>query len=135
MLVLSAVLASVFLARQEMVEFLKQLLGTLTFSSNFVLWRQTGYFDTSSALKLLLHTWPFSRVGLTGMLHSPKSIERVALYSFKPLLCDGSSCRTELDGVFLYPDEGHFSPLGSRIVGQQSDLNALGATMDMSDGR
>ena len=60
MLAFSAVLAAVFLARQEMVEFLKQMLGTLSFSSNFVLWRQSGYFDTSSALKLLLHTWSLS---------------------------------------------------------------------------
>ena len=60
MLVFSAALAGVFLARQEIAEFIKQVLGTLTFSSNLVLWRQTGYFDTASSLKLLLHTWSLS---------------------------------------------------------------------------
>lgn len=60
MLVFSAALAGVFLARQEIAEFLKQVLGTLTFSSNLVLWQQTGYFDTASSLKLLLHTWSLS---------------------------------------------------------------------------
>jgi len=60
MLVFSTALAGVFLLRQEIAEFLKQVLGTLTFSSNLVLWRQTGYFDTASSLKLLLHTWSLS---------------------------------------------------------------------------
>ena len=60
MLAFSAVLAAVFLTRQDLTEFLKQMFGTLTFSSNIVLWRQSGYFDTSSALKLLLHTWSLS---------------------------------------------------------------------------
>jgi len=60
MLAFSAVLAAVFLTRHDMVEFLKQMLGTLSFSSNIVLWRQSGYFDTSSAFKLLLHTWSLS---------------------------------------------------------------------------
>lgn len=60
MLVFSATLATVFLTRQDMAEFVKQTLGTLTFSSNFVLWRQSGYFDTDSSLKLLLHTWSLS---------------------------------------------------------------------------
>lgn len=60
MLVFSTVLASLFLTRQDMAEFVRQTLGTLSFSSNFVLWRQSGYFDTSSSLKLLLHTWSLS---------------------------------------------------------------------------
>lgn len=60
MLVFSTVLASLFLTRQDMAEFVKQTVGTLSFSSNIVLWRQSGYFDTSSSLKLLLHTWSLS---------------------------------------------------------------------------
>lgn len=60
MLSLTVVLAAVFLTRQDMTSFLTQLTGTLTFSSNLVLWRQTGYFDASSSLKLLLHTWSLS---------------------------------------------------------------------------
>jgi len=60
MLLFSAVLATFFLTRQDMAEFVKQTLGTLTFSSNIVLWRQSGYFDGASSLKLLLHTWSLS---------------------------------------------------------------------------
>ena len=44
MLALSAVLAAVFLTRHDSAEFLKQMFGTLSFSSNIVLWRQSGLF-------------------------------------------------------------------------------------------
>lgn len=37
-----------------------QLLGALTFSANFVLWQQSGYFDGAAALKPLLHMWSLS---------------------------------------------------------------------------
>jgi len=60
MLAFSGVLASLLLTRADLFEFLKQLTGTLTFSSNIVLWQQSGYFDTTSALKPLLHTWSLS---------------------------------------------------------------------------
>ena len=60
MLTFAAVLGSLFLTRADLFDFLKQLAGTLSFSSNIVLWRQTGYFDTASALKPLLHTWSLS---------------------------------------------------------------------------
>lgn len=60
MLIFSAMLAGAFLAQQDIVDFLKQLMGTLSFSSNVFFWRQSGYFDSASAQKLLLHTWSLS---------------------------------------------------------------------------
>lgn len=37
-----------------------QLLGAMTFSANWVLWRQAGYFDGAAELKPLLHMWSLS---------------------------------------------------------------------------
>jgi len=66
---------------------------------------------------------------LSALLHSLKPIAGVQPYSFNTLLCDGKSCRTELDNTTLYRDVGHFSPLGSRVIGSQSSLNASVSTL------
>lgn len=60
MLAFTAVLGGMLLTRADLFELLKQMAGTLSFSANIVLWQQSGYFDTSSALKPLLHTWSLS---------------------------------------------------------------------------
>lgn len=41
----------------EMKEFGQSILGTATFSSNIYFLMKTGYFDTASEVKPLLHTW------------------------------------------------------------------------------
>lgn len=41
----------------EMRDFVMQVLGTVTFTGNFVLWSQTGYFESTAELKPLLHVW------------------------------------------------------------------------------
>jgi len=41
----------------EMQEFSKSLVSVFTFSSNIFFWLESGYFDSSSELKPLLHTW------------------------------------------------------------------------------
>lgn len=41
----------------EMKAFAKSLIAVSTFSSNFLFWREIGYFDISGHLKPLLHTW------------------------------------------------------------------------------
>ena len=41
----------------EMKEFGQSILGTATFSSNIYFLMKTGYFDTASEAKPLLHTW------------------------------------------------------------------------------
>lgn len=53
----TAVFAPWFLNQMELRDFAVQLVGAITFTGNFVLWQQTGYFEGSSDLKPLLHIW------------------------------------------------------------------------------
>ena len=53
----TAVLAYVLLDAVEWHDFTRQLAGAVTFTGNFALWQQTGYFEGSAALKPLLHVW------------------------------------------------------------------------------
>ena len=55
-----ASIAPWLLTSLEYADFQKQLLGAITFTSNIVLWQQSGYFAQASALKPLLHTWSLS---------------------------------------------------------------------------
>jgi peptidoglycan/LPS O-acetylase OafA/YrhL len=41
----------------DMKAFSESVLSVSTFSSNFLFWRTTGYFDSETELKPLLHTW------------------------------------------------------------------------------
>lgn len=41
----------------DMRDFSQSLVAVATFSSNILFWRESGYFDTASELKPLLHTW------------------------------------------------------------------------------
>jgi len=45
------------LSTPQFVDYFESLIGAATFTSNFVFWQQSGYFDTASELKLLIHTW------------------------------------------------------------------------------
>jgi peptidoglycan/LPS O-acetylase OafA/YrhL len=58
-LVLSAVCVAgwIFLLPSDFVVLGKQILGGSTFSANFVLWWQSGYFSAKAALQPLLHLW------------------------------------------------------------------------------
>lgn len=58
-LVLSAVCVAgwIFLLPSNFVVLGKQILGGSTFSANFVLWWQAGYFSPDARLKPLLHLW------------------------------------------------------------------------------
>ncbi|CAN5604985.1 acyltransferase family protein [soil metagenome] len=50
--------AAVFLLdAREWNDYTAQLAGAVTFTANFVLWQQTGYFEGAAALKPLLHVW------------------------------------------------------------------------------
>ena len=55
-----AAIAPALLASLEYEDFRRQLIGALTFTSNIVLWRQSGYFAQAAELKPLLHTWSLS---------------------------------------------------------------------------
>ena len=50
----------VALTHQQWLEYLKQLIGALTFTANMVLPMQTGYFESTSEGKPLLHIWSLS---------------------------------------------------------------------------
>lgn len=44
----------------EMIEFSQQVASSITFVSNILYWRESGYFDVASHEKWLLHTWSLS---------------------------------------------------------------------------
>jgi peptidoglycan/LPS O-acetylase OafA/YrhL len=58
-LVLVASLAAgwFLLLTDEYMHLGKHVVGGAAFASNFVLWREAGYFDTASESKILLHLW------------------------------------------------------------------------------
>lgn len=45
------------LLADEYMELGKHIAGAAVFASNFVLWRETGYFDAAAETKPLLHLW------------------------------------------------------------------------------
>ena len=46
-----------WLLPSDLKEFSEAVVSVFTFSSNILFWRTSGYFDTDSELKPLLHTW------------------------------------------------------------------------------
>jgi peptidoglycan/LPS O-acetylase OafA/YrhL len=50
-------LAWLCLPPDAMSDYALSLIGVATFSSNFVFWKQDGYFETAAELTPLLHTW------------------------------------------------------------------------------
>jgi len=52
-----ALVAPLVLTDGEMRDFRAQMIGSVTFTANIVLWRQSGYFEGASELKPLLHIW------------------------------------------------------------------------------
>ncbi|UMY63941.1 acyltransferase family protein [Pseudomonas sp. LS.1a] len=56
--ILATIIAAKFFLPPMQIDSLKQqIIGALTFSTNFVLLSQAGYFDLESATKPLLHMW------------------------------------------------------------------------------
>lgn len=56
----TAIFSAIILTNQELKEFLKQLIGSVTFCANVALYFQSGYFDGSAEFKPLLHVWSLS---------------------------------------------------------------------------
>ncbi|WP_298016640.1 acyltransferase family protein [uncultured Castellaniella sp.] len=56
-ILLTAIGSAYFLNSVEADNVTSQIVGALTFSINFVLWDQVGYFDVAAASKPLLHMW------------------------------------------------------------------------------
>lgn len=46
-----------FLPPSDMKDFAQSLVAVCVFASNILFWQKSGYFDTSTELKPLLHTW------------------------------------------------------------------------------
>ncbi|WP_348648817.1 SGNH hydrolase domain-containing protein [Rhizobium sp. SEMIA 4085] len=46
----------------------------------------------------------------------------VEVVSYHDFLCDDTTCRTEIDGKFLYRDSGHLSYEGSETIARQTKL-------------
>jgi peptidoglycan/LPS O-acetylase OafA/YrhL len=60
MLAFTSVAAALLLSSTQFREFLEQLVGSVFFLANVVLWKQTGYFAEAAHLKPLLHMWSLS---------------------------------------------------------------------------
>ena len=56
-LLFSLPLAYLYLSPSELKAFASSVIATVTMTSNFLFWWESGYFDTASELKPLLHTW------------------------------------------------------------------------------
>lgn len=56
----TTLLSLIALTHQQWIEYLQQLIGALTFTANMVLPSQTGYFESASEGKPLLHIWSLS---------------------------------------------------------------------------
>lgn len=52
--------AWLWLLPQDMLSFSQSLIAVSLFGSNILFWRTSGYFDTATELKPLLHTWSLS---------------------------------------------------------------------------
>ncbi|MBE0547630.1 MAG: acyltransferase family protein [Rubrivivax sp.] len=59
-LIVTTLLASRVLTEDRWSDYLDQLLGAVTFTANFVLPLQSGYFETAAETKPLLHIWSLS---------------------------------------------------------------------------
>lgn len=57
---ITSVAACLLLTKLELYSYAEQVIGAVTFTANFVLAAQSNYFDTSAAMKPLLHTWSLS---------------------------------------------------------------------------
>lgn len=53
----TSMFAFAWLASSDLRDFAQNVVGVATFSSNILLWLESGYFDSSAQLKPLLHTW------------------------------------------------------------------------------
>jgi peptidoglycan/LPS O-acetylase OafA/YrhL len=49
--------AWLLLSPEDLASFSRSIVSVATFSSNFLFWSESGYFNTAAELKPLLHTW------------------------------------------------------------------------------
>ncbi len=56
-MLVSIPIAWIVLLPQDMKDFGQSIVSVVVFSSNFLFWIESGYFETAAELKPLLHTW------------------------------------------------------------------------------
>lgn len=59
-LIFATLLSYAFLTAPQWDDYIKQLIGTVTFTANLILPFQTGYFESAAQGKPLLHAWSLS---------------------------------------------------------------------------
>ncbi len=118
----------VFLNSIELHELQSQVVGALTFSINFVLWGQTGYFDTAAGFKPLLHLWSlaveeqFYLVLPVVLLLAPRHLWRVVLVTLAALslvVCIYLSTVDQSAAFYLLPSRAWellLGSIGARII-------------------
>jgi len=57
MMLISLPFAWLWLLPSDLEDFSQSLIAVITFSSNILFWKETGYWGTENELKPLLHTW------------------------------------------------------------------------------
>lgn len=77
--------AWVLLTPSHFDSYANSLLGVATFSSNILFWLESGYFDTASELKPLLHTWSLA-VEEQYYILFPLFLMAIWPYGRKPIL-------------------------------------------------
>ncbi|MEO5830576.1 MAG: acyltransferase family protein [Rhodanobacter sp.] len=66
-----------------------------------------------------------SKRQVLAFLQRIRTQANVTVVSFDPFLCDAKACRTELNGTFLYRDDGHLSYDGSVLLARRMRLDEL----------
>ncbi|WP_363156477.1 acyltransferase family protein [uncultured Hyphomicrobium sp.] len=97
-IILTSVASIWFLDSVEMASLTAQTWGAITYTINFVLWSQVGYFDVAAGLKPLLHLWSLAVeeqfyiifpafLVLVPKRHRHRAIALAAALSFIACLC------------------------------------------------
>ncbi len=114
MLLVSSLVAYRYLLPLELRDYAISLAGAELSASNFYFWLQTGYFDSTSASKPLLHTWSLA-VEEQFYIFFPMLL--VLLRRFAPRRIDLSiyliatvSFLLSIYGVTRYPDATFYLP-------------------------
>ncbi|RUU12856.1 acyltransferase [Mesorhizobium sp. USDA-HM6] len=72
--------------------------------------------------KIYVAEYRRSHSGTLELLNQVALKSDVEVISYHDFLCDGTTCKTEIDGKFLYRDSGHLSYEGSEIIARQTKL-------------
>ncbi|MGH2897895.1 MAG: SGNH hydrolase domain-containing protein, partial [Solirubrobacteraceae bacterium] len=81
-------------------------------------------FGAPPACAVATERYHRARARVLHFLASARDERRAPVFSFDSLLCDPTSCKTSIDGTFLYRDAGHLSEAGSRLIGRRLSLAA-----------